>query len=222
MKIDIGPYPRDLIRINRWERLYNNRRGNLTEDNYLWYDKVIYRLFDVLDIAFEPINRVSRNRKRKIKIKVDGFDVWGADHTIALIVAPILVELRDQQNGIPSVSNEDVPPNLHYESNDGGYDAVMEDLGEQRWKFVLGEMIWTFTELAKDGEGEDQFRHNSDQLELVYNDSKLDNAKTLTFNHQKDPDKLKYWVDDVGLSEYRKRKENGLQLFAKYYGALWN
>ena len=46
---------------------------------------------------------------RKIEIRIDKYDVWGLDHTLALIIHPALVLLKEQKHGDPQVDDEDVP-----------------------------------------------------------------------------------------------------------------
>lgn len=231
MKVYIGPYRSDLIPIRRWERSYEFWRSKdsfyLDESQWKWYDKIIFGLFDKLEDLFLPINRWSNNRKRKINVRIDNYDVWGADHTLGLIIAPTLKKLKEIQHGYPHVDNEDVPQELRFESTeaqqDSKWDGSVDDKHEARWAWVLDEMIWTFEQYADPDEGENQFHHNPDQLDMVFTPLE-DNPKlsSLDFNHQKDPSKPAYWRDDEGLKRHHERKKNGLRLFAKYYDSLWD
>ena len=228
MKVYIGPYRSDLIPINRLERKYERMRSGkmyLDEEDYTWYDKIVLGLLDRLDNFFLPINRWSNNRKRNTKIHIDNYDVWGADHTLGMVIAPVLRKLREVKHGYPHVDNEDVPEELRFTLTDEEaqqWDETVDAKHEARWAWVLDEMIWTFEQYA-DGNDFDQFYHNVDQLEMEFTPLE-DNPKlsTMTFNHQKDPSKPAYWVDDEGKKKHNERKQNGLRLFAKYYENLWD
>lgn len=230
MKVKIGPYRSDLIPVRRWEKKYEmwsaGDKYYLDEDDYKWYDKIVFGFFDKLDNLVRPINRWSTNRKRKVKVHVDYYDVWGADHTLALIITPVLKKLKEVQHGYPHVDNEDVPEELRFEMTEEekkNWDGSVDEKHEARWRYVLDEMIWAFEQHADPYDGEDQFFHNSEQLDMVFTPLE-DNPKlsSLSFNYQKDPSKPPYWRDDEGLKKHHARKANGVRLFAKYYEALWD
>ena len=105
MKIHIGPYRSDLIPVNRWEKRYEYWRRPetyyLPEEEYTKYDKIVFGFFDKLSDLFRPINRCWNNRPRKIKVHIDYYDVWSADHTLAMIIAPTLKKLKEHQHGYP-------------------------------------------------------------------------------------------------------------------------
>lgn len=229
MKVKIGPYRSDLIPVSRWEKNYEmwgaGDKYYLDEDEYKWYDKIVFGFFDKLDNLVRPINRWSNNRKRKVKVHVDYYDVWGADHTLALIIAPVLKKLKEVQHGYPHVDNDDVPEELRMSDEDRKkleHDGSVDEKHEARWSYVLDEMIWAFEQHADPYDGEDQFFHNSEQLEMVFTPVEGMKASSLSFNYQKDPSKPPYWRDDEGLKKHHARKANGVRLFAKYYEALWD
>ena len=227
MKIDIGPYRSDIIPVRNWERSYEFSRsgtGYLREEDYTWYDKIIMGFFDKLGDLVQPLNRWSNNRPRKIKIRVDGYDVWSADHTLAMIIAPTLKKLKEVQHGYPHVDNEDVPEELRFvdpvTSNE--YSDEIDDKHQARWAWVLDEMIWTFDQYG-DHDDADQYYYNTDQLEMISVPSETHpELKSISFNHQKDPSKPAYFRDEEGLQKHHERKKNGLRLFAKYYESLWD
>lgn len=229
MKIYIGPYTSDLIPVRRWEKNYEfwsagEGKYYLDEDDYTWYDKIVFGFFDWIDKLFLPINRWSNRRKRKIEVHVDNYDVWGADHTLGLIIAPTLKKLREVQHGYSHVEDEDVPEEIRDKREDAErFDGSVDKDWEARWNYVLDEMIWTFEQYSDPYDGENQFMHNVDQLDMVFTPLE-DNPKlsSLSFNYQKDPSKPAYWRDTEGLKKHHERKKNGLRLFAKYYDALWD
>lgn len=226
MRVNIGPYRSDLIPINRLERSYERMRSGklyLDEENYTWYDKIVLGILNKLDDLVRPINHWSNNRKRKVKVHVDYYDVWGADHTLGLIIAPTLKKLKEVQHGHPYVDNEDVPEEIRDATSGERMDGSVDKDWEARWNYVLDEMIWAFEQYSDPYEGENQFFHNVDQLDMIFTPLE-DNPKlsSLDFNHQKDPSKPPYWRDKEGLKKHHERKKNGLRLFAKYYDSLWD
>lgn len=226
MKIDIGPYKGDLIPIRRLEQAYTWRRHDTwfkSEKEYDFIDKIVYGFLDLLSDVFRPINRWSNNRERKIKVRVDNYDVWSADHTLALVIHPVLLKLKEVQQGACHIDLEDVPENLRPTDEPNDNNGYVDNTHFDRWNWVLDEMIWAFEQCSKPDRGDDQFYHNSDQLEMVSAPSK-DNPElfSVDFNYQKDPAKPKYWVDDEGKKLHYDRINNGFRLFAKYYFALWD
>lgn len=227
MKVDIGPYSGDLIHVRHWENKYEFwRRPDtfyLPEEEYTWIDKIVFGFLDKLSTLVRPLNRWSNNRKRKINIRIDYHDVWSADHTLALIIHPVLVELQKQKHGSPCVDDEDVPDNLKSTAagpKENEWDT--DDNYHLRWEYALGEMIWAFEQCTNEDHGDHIFHHNSDQLGMVFEPIEGSEVKQLKFNHQKDPSKPAYWVDEDGKKAHYERIKNGHRLFAKYYFSLWD
>jgi hypothetical protein len=229
MRINIGPYRSDIIPVRSWERRYEMWRSDkfyLDEEDYTWYDKIVMGFFDKLSDFVRPLNRWSNNRDRKVKIHVDGYDVWSADHTLAMIIHPVLLKLKEVQHGYPHVDDEDVTEELRFTLTDKEkleHDGTVDDKHEARWNYVLNEMIWAFEQHSRDDDTK-QFYHNVDQLDMIFKDAPgiPKGTKELSFNHQKDPSKPAYWRDDEGLKKHAERKANGRRLFAKYYECLWD
>lgn len=223
MRVHIGPYKSDLIPVYSWIRRYEFMRYEQTgnyffdEEDYRWYDKLVFGFFDKLSFLVSPINRWANNRTRKLKVHIDNYDVWNADHTLAQIIHPVLVKCKEQKQGAPNVDDEDVPEHLRSTSappKENEWDT--DDLYFDRWSYVLDEMIWAFEQCIYEDNNEDQFYHNPEQLDMM---SRVDNK--VVFNYQKDPSKPKYWVDEEGLKSHYDRIKNGHRLFGKYYFALW-
>ena len=226
MKVDIGPYNSDLIPIARIEQAYERIRSGalyLDEDKYTWFDKIVFSLLGKLESCVRPINRWGNRRARNIKVKVDNYDVWSGDHTIALIVHPLLVKLKEVKQGSACVDLQDVPKHLHPTEEAGPDNGYIDNTIHDRWDYVLDEMIWAFEQCTYPDLNEEQFDHNCDQLELVSTPLKEGRpASEISFNYQKDPSKPKYWVDIEGKKVHHARINNGLRLFGKYYFGLWD
>jgi hypothetical protein len=76
--------------------------------------------------------------KRKVEVKIEKFDVWSMDNTLAIIIVPMLELLKKQKHGSAQVDIEDVPP--EYKQADV----------HERWDWTLDEMIWAFTAIRDD------------------------------------------------------------------------
>lgn len=102
---------------------------------------------------------IYNKRKRKIVVKLDRWDSWSADHTLALIILPLLKQLQAHKHGSPIVDNEDTPEILH-----GPIDIEVDDKVHDRWEYVINEMIWAFEQINMD-DWEAQFFTNGYDVE---------------------------------------------------------
>jgi uncharacterized protein YukJ len=167
--------------------------------------------------------------ERTIKVRIDPYDTWSMDNTLAHIILPMLKQLRDTKHGSGYVDDEDLPPQMRY--SDPKVDENGWDLGDNwvhhKWDWVLNEMIWAF-EQELDENWEDQFYHgtpnyveipvscNEDGFKIHQN---VDESKDCFKLKQTNPD---YWVDYEGMKRYNERIQNGFRLFGKYYQNLWD
>lgn len=152
---------------------------------------------------------VQSKRKRTEWVHIDNYDVWGMDHTLALIILPMLLRLQTRKQGYGMIDDKDVPkdyrstvPGARRGLNSGDWDRN----AEARYAWMLNELIWTFEQLCDESDGESQF----------YDHTESSKEKDLN----KSIYKLK--VDRVGLELHHKRIENGLRLFGKYFRTLWD
>lgn len=87
-------------------------------------------------------------------VKVDDYDVWSADLTLALIIAPTLRKLRDLPNGVkPFVHIPDRPGHL---IGSVPVNGELDEFHEQAWDWALTEMIYAFESCQSDFSGEEQ------------------------------------------------------------------
>lgn len=84
---------------------------------------------------------------RQVEIELDDYDIWGMDHTLSLIILPLLKKFMQDHHGSPAVDNEDVPKGLHCSKI---YDPTEEDKWHARWTYILGEMIHAHSAIVKD------------------------------------------------------------------------
>ncbi|MGA0857839.1 MAG: hypothetical protein ACO3P3_06720, partial [Candidatus Nanopelagicales bacterium] len=94
-----------------------------------------------------------KDGKQKKSIRIDPWDTWSMDHTLADIILPMLKQLRKTQHGAPCTDDEDAPE--HLRSTAAKPKKNVWDVDEfhfKRWDWIMKEMIWAFGEHAKDRE----------------------------------------------------------------------
>ncbi len=96
-------------------------------------------------------NWFESKKERKIKIQLDPYDTWSMDHTLALIIHPMLVQLKATNHGFFMSDPEDAPTIGKGDETDYGHS---DSLAEQRYNWIMDELIWTFERLAKDDDYE--------------------------------------------------------------------
>ena len=152
----------------------------------------------VLDFIHPPIDYV----------KIDRWDTWSMDHTLANIILPMLKQLQETKHGAPRTDDEDVPEELRSTSAPPIEDIDMghtDDNWFKRWDWILDEMIWAF---------EQNIDHDNDKAFFDYS---VCNNK---LPWDKDYIGPKYDVE--GHRKHQDRMQNGFRLFGKYYQNLWD
>ena len=169
------------------------------------------------------VNIGKYKKNRKVKIRIDTWDTWSLDATLALIIVPLLKQLKETKHGTPHTYEEDAPEHLRNLSEEEDKETVHPSgYCEPRWNYILDEMIWAFKQDICEFSEEDMFYHNGDQLELIPVQVDGSDLSKVTFNYQKDPNKPPYTYDKEGHKRWEDRKQNGYRLFGKYYSNLWD
>lgn len=96
------------------------------------------------------LNYFNKKQKRKVFVKIHPYDIWNSDHTLALIILPMLKEFAKQEELSPNVDDEDVPTQLKSSSATSVDEWEQDENFHKRWKFVLNEMIFAFEEIVQD------------------------------------------------------------------------
>ena len=80
------------------------------------------------------------------QILIHPWDTYNMDHTLALIILPMLKQLKATTHGAPAVEFKDVPEELHpsQEEVNGLHHGETDDNYFKRWDYVLDEMIYAF------------------------------------------------------------------------------
>lgn len=205
MKVYIGPYKNYFGVYQLMDKvpfLSEDRAENMAEFlQDTWLDKILLW--------------IDKKRKRTEYIKIDRWDSWSADHTIAMITLPILKQLKETKHGAPSVEDSDVPGYLRAFNAPPVEDHDVDEHWFARFDYILDEMIWAFDRLANPEWEEDFYKGTIDsRLEDIGDgsgDKKLVKGPNDTFHFDKE-----------GYMKVEKRIQNGLRLFAKYYRGLWD
>jgi hypothetical protein len=130
------------------------------------------------------------------------------DHTLALIIVPMLKQLKETKHGAPNVDCIDVPMKLQptqLEVVRYREEGVTDKNFFKRWDYVMDEMIWAFEQIVDD-----------DNEARFYDHSEVDDNADINTRVKQ----MK--VDREALDSHNKRIENGLKLFGKYFRNLWD
>lgn len=211
MKVYIGPYnhwfqpyqwAKKLVRW--WYGLLNEKRVNL--DEYDRVNSIARRRFSWLN---ELERWVDARYTRKVKVRIDDYDTWSADNTLAVIVLPMLRQLKETKHGSPAVEDEDVPEELRSTSAEPLTEAQIstghtDNNWHKRWEWALEEMIWAFEQIVDDDADSKFFEHPENEDEDLA--TAIRNTK----------------FDKEGYTAWQNRKTRGLTLFGKYFEGLWD
>jgi len=152
------------------------------------------------EIAEQPRTRLARffdwvhtKRNSRDTIKIDPWDTWSLDVTLATIIAPALRQLRDSSHSFGIVDDEDVPDELKSNlTEEEKLQGVTADNCVKKWEWVLNKMIRSFEHVGS----EDNF----DMVRYTTDDG---------FDYEQ------YHRD-------QKEVQEGIRLFSKYYSSLWD
>lgn len=186
-------------------KLFSDRE----ERHYTW----VYRLLNWIQTL---------RGERYVKVRIDPWDTWNMDHTLALIALPMLKQLKETKNSGGSVVPEDVPEELRpteEELEELTINGQTDPNFFKRWDWVLDEMIFAFEHIV-DQNWETEY--TSGEFDLRTQVCKWDeNGKPLLHEMIEGPNHT-YKIDHDGIAAINKRIDNGLMLFGKYYRSLWD
>jgi len=159
-------------------------------------------------------------QERDISIRIDRYDTWGMDSTLALIILPMLKQLKKDKHGAPFVDDKDAPKELRSTSapkKEHEWDT--DDNHFKRWDWVLDEMIWAFEQKTIDWE--QQFYSGEHDHIWIPGDKLDEKGEPLTHTLERGP-KDTFKINMEGMKKHQKRMKNGFTLFGKYYEGLWD
>lgn len=209
MKVSISAYRSRAIS-NIHTNYMNWKYGRFSwENNTNAFERALEKFEDALQRLYNhTINLILDERSgQKIKVRIDSYDTWSMDHTLAHIIVPMLKQLNETKHGAPWVDDEDAPEHLRSTSappKENEYD--LDEHHFARWDYVLEEMIWAFEQKMRDDWEGDYYRYERDP----------------TNTHGLELGLKLVWEDREGRKTHQERMSNGFKLFGKYYEALWD
>ena len=149
---------------------------------------------------------IDSKKHRTIKIRVDDFDVWNADYTLALINHAVLKKFRESgRYGVPHL--DDTEPDSNEYENDEYYEKR-----EDEWNEILDKMIWSFDAIINSDEYEDTFWI----VKPDYEGCKT--AKDIYNRVFHGETRAKYDIE--AYIKHEEKIQEGLNLYAKYFKNL--
>ena len=215
----------DWSKCARWKLLQTLEDERREKSTYVerpaWVEKWVVRLEPIS----QGINWVLDRIHPKIDyVKIDKWDTWSMDHTLAHIVLPMLKQLKATKHGSPLVDDEDVPEHLRSTAapaKENEWD--IDDNHFKRWDWVMDEMIFAF-ECKIDDSWQDGYR--SGDIDWISVPVDKDGNEVPKGEHKffqmKDGPKNTYKCDYEGMKVVETRIQNGFRLFGKYYQGLWD
>jgi YD repeat-containing protein len=185
-----------------------------------WVDRWSTRLLPVCVAVQSVLDFV---RPKINYVKIDAHDTWSMDHTLAMIVLPMLKQLKELKHGCPPVADEDVPSPLQ-STAPGARDRCendwdLDDNHFHRWDYVLDEMIFAFgTKLDESW----QDKYNTGTIDWQQEPCAWDSKGKPTLYTTKNGPNHTFKCDYEGLRKEQARIANGFRLFGVYYEALWD
>ena len=164
MKVYIGNYPQyfGTMQVARLLRFWDKKRP--ITDKFARDSEAMWALYGRLTWKSknpkEPtwlarfLSWVQSKRKQTIRVRIDKWDTWSLDTTLAHIIVPCLKQLKATQHGAGEVEDEDVPPALRSTAAPPVKSGGVDDNHFKRWDYLLDEMIWAFERLLEDDEPE--------------------------------------------------------------------
>jgi len=91
--------------------------------------------------------KMGKYPRQNVYVRIDPWDTWSMDHTLAPIILPMLQQLKDEKHGAPNVDFEDVPEELlptDEEIKEYKKDGSTDKNFFKRWDWIMDEMIYAF------------------------------------------------------------------------------
>ena len=125
------------------------------DESITWDEKLLEKLECWVQWLYNnTVNLYLDETQQHVEVKIDPWDTWSMDHTLAPIVLPMLKQLKETKHGAPYVDPKDVPIELRPLKQT----KKQKSMGEtdsthfERWDWVLDEMIYAFETKYSDDE----------------------------------------------------------------------
>jgi len=227
MRVNIGKYPSRLtcnLHRNHMEKKYGfdwPAERDLTK-----FDKLVEQVEDFIQQVYHPFNVFYFDkRKQKVDVRIDRWDTWSMDHTLAPIILPMLRQLKETKHGAPIADAEDVPEHLRPSDDEVEACRTNGETDEKffdRWDWIMDEMIFAFESINNDWE--EQFMSGDVDFHSVpvdANGNEIAKEDAKMFRMETGPNDT-FEIDWKGHKAYADRVQNGFRLFGKYFNSLWD
>jgi hypothetical protein len=215
------------------------------EESTTRFEKIFENLENWCQVVLDAtVNKILNKRvQRKVKVRIDYYDTWSMDHTLAYLIVPMLKQLKNTKQGSPYIDKEDLPQELHLSEredavfNHGSYDKTLNATEQEieaasekfhaQWKWVIDQMIWSFEQELDEDEGDSNFYdpYSPDEVIKPRKYGILNDDGSVT---EKEFPLSEDWIRKHGkfnhekYKAYHERKQKGFTLFGKYYQSLWD
>jgi hypothetical protein len=163
--------------------------------------------------------RLNPDKVQKKYIRIDRHDTWNMAETLAEIILPMLIQLRQFKHGSPGTMpafNESADhqwPQMSFDFyKEGDNDAWNK--AHSQWDEYMDKMIWSFEQIVIE-DRDSQFHSGHSNWTLQPSASGAGSQMIKGPGHTATFDRKAY-------EEYYKKIQEGLDLFGKYYMNLWD
>ena len=98
--------------------------------------------------------KIGPHRKnRAFNIHIDDFDVWSLDYTLACIIHPALIRLKETKHGYPELWEDAMVTHHNYDRQLHFYfidEEVETKYLIDKWNVIMDKMIYSFEQIVKD------------------------------------------------------------------------
>lgn len=149
MKVKL-PRPKLYLTCNWFNNYLDRKYPEGWNEEYTRVEKVLEKAEDLVTDVLTVVNRYIP--KPKERVTIDKWDTWDFRTTLAPIILPMLLQLKETKQGAPHVDDEDVP-------------AWLRSIGEEdemyfeRWDWIVDEMVFAFA-------SDDQHWYDEDELTI--------------------------------------------------------
>lgn len=173
-------------------------------------------------------NFPKKSGSRKVDIRIHEYDTWNLDSTLALVILPMLIQLKVSKHGVPSafidsVGGEDYVDQLSFDFYTETHNESFE-IACKNWDVALDKMIWSFQQIALE-DYDEKYHHGVSDYAWEETDRLFPDPITgvpgktyKVINKNKD----NTWYDHVGHQLHEERIQEGLELFGRFYRNLWD
>ena len=92
-------------------------------------------------------------KNRAFHIHIDDFDVWSLDHTLACIIHPALIRLKETKHGYPELWEDGMVTHHNYDRQ-LHFDFIDEEVETKylvdKWDNIMDKMIYSFECIMQD------------------------------------------------------------------------